>query len=68
MTDLTDVMRALDELGCATTGEIARHLGVPITRVDPKVRSLCRARMIVHLGDVVLEPCFTIARRWRLTA
>lgn len=68
MTTLDDVVRSLDELGCATTGEIARHLGVSTARVDPKVRSLCKARMIVHLGDVVLEPYLNVTRRWRLTA
>lgn len=63
------IVKALEELGIATTVEITRHIGGNEPSVNRALHSLAKFRMVTMLG-VVKEDGLkgTPTRRWRLCA
>lgn len=60
------IVKALEELGIATTTEITEYIGGNETSVNRVLHSMVKFRMVVMLGQVITGDAPT--RRWRLTA
>jgi predicted transcriptional regulator len=60
------IVKALEELGIATTTEITEYIGGNETSVNRALHSMVKFRMVVMLGQVITTCAPT--KRWRLTA
>ena len=60
------IVKALEELGIATTTEITEYIGGNEPSVNRALHSMVKFRMVVMLGQVITRDAPT--RRWRLTA
>lgn len=63
------IVKALEELGIATTTEITEYIGGNEPSVNRALHSMVKFRMVVMLGDVKEDGRGSApTRRWRLTA
>ena len=63
------IVKALEELGIATTVEITKHIGGNEPSVNRALHSMTKYRMVTMLGEVKEGGLKgTPTRRWRLTA
>lgn len=60
------IIKALEELGIATTTEIIEYIGGNENSINRVLHSMARFRMVVMLGQVITTDAPT--KRWRLTA
>lgn len=60
------IVKALEELGIATTTEIIEYIGGNENSINRTLHSMARFRMVVMLGQVLTTNAPT--KRWRLTA
>ena len=62
------IVKALEELGIATTVEITRHIGGNEPSVNRVLHSMAKYRMVTMLGIVKNGLESTPTKRWRLCA